>query len=421
MSTSHSLLAEAAEFLTVCTHCGLSLDNHVLHADEVALCPRCHQVLSYADTSLETALATVIASLCLFFPAFFLPLLSLQMGSNSVEMSLIGSIVYLIQQPSAWHLGILVAVFLLIFPLVRLLGMLSVLISAVTHRVPVLPKSFIRFVFDSTPWSMLEVYLLGFLVTLTKLMGLASVTLSTGLAALVALILCNALIRYTAPSKRVWYHLKHFCYRLPDRQTLSAEHAVTACLHCGEPISIQDKDIAAPCPICDKQVNYRIPDSLTKTWALLITSIILFVPANLLPITTTTQFGAESTDTIMSNILILWELKSYFIAIIIFLASIVTPLVKIVILIYLCLSVRYFPNASAKKRTKLFHLTELVGRWSMIDVFVVALLGTLIQMGVLATITPASGIIAFCAVVVATMLAAQSFDPRLLWDTSSAT
>lgn len=167
------------------------------------------------------------------------------------------------------------------------------------------------------------------------------------------------------------------------------------------------------CSHCRAPLHSRKPQSALHTWIYLITSIILFFPANLLPITYTTMLGQSSPDTIFSSIVLLWHHGSYGIALIIFIASILTPFFKIAVLLYLL--THQNPQKPPILQTRLYQFIHFIGRWSMIDVFVVALLGALVH-GSLAQISPAVGIFAFASVVVFTMFATESFDIRLLWD-----
>lgn len=168
------------------------------------------------------------------------------------------------------------------------------------------------------------------------------------------------------------------------------------------------------CPRCSATLRSRKKNPLIRTWAYLITAILLFFPANLLPITySETLITSSQADTIFSSIIFLWQHGSYFVASIIFTASILTPLFKIAVLLFL-LCYREIKKPPIWQ-TKLYHITHLIGRWSMIDVFVVALLTALIH-GKLAQITPGLGIFAFAGVVIFTLFATESFDIRILWD-----
>ena len=194
-----------------------------------------------------------------------------------------------------------------------------------------------------------------------------------------------------------------------------ASHGMKSCHHCGSVMSVE----TLHCPGCGSHCHARRPYSLQNTVAWLITSVILYIPANTLPIMTTYNFGESSHNTIISGVIYLWEKGSYLVASVIFLASIVVPLGKIITLSYLCLSV-YMKDATAlKTKTRAYEITELLGKWSMIDVFVVLTLVTLVQLGHTIAIHSNAGVLAFAGVVICTMLAANSFDPRLLWDLES--
>jgi len=170
------------------------------------------------------------------------------------------------------------------------------------------------------------------------------------------------------------------------------------------------------CPRCDSPVHLRTPNSINMTWALLISAIAMYLPANIFPVMAVTSLGNTQSDTIMSGVIYFLKHGDWPLALIIFVASVLVPLLKMIALTYLLLSVQRKSPARKQQRTKLYRVTELVGRWSMVDVFVVALLVALVQVGNLATIEPGIGAIAFASVVILTMFAALSFDSRLIWD-----
>jgi paraquat-inducible protein A len=172
---------------------------------------------------------------------------------------------------------------------------------------------------------------------------------------------------------------------------------------------------AVHCPRCGSPVHVRKPNSVSTTWALLVAAIIMYVPANLLPVMATTWLGNTQADTIMGGVIYLLH-HDWPLAVIVFVASVLVPLLKMIALVYLLVSVQRRSPLRRAQRTRLYRLTELVGRWSMVDVFVVALMAALVQIGALATIEPGGGALAFAAVVILTMLAAMSFDSRLIWD-----
>jgi paraquat-inducible protein A len=173
---------------------------------------------------------------------------------------------------------------------------------------------------------------------------------------------------------------------------------------------------AGKCPRCGATLRSRKPDSIARTWALVIAAAILYIPANVLPMTTVTSLGRTQSDTILSGVIYFVQSGSWPIALIIFIASIFVPVLKLFILSYLLISVQHQSHFRPKDRTRLFLITEAVGRWSMLDIFVVTILVALVNLGALATIQAGPAALYFAAVVVITMLAAMSFDPRLIWD-----
>ena len=173
---------------------------------------------------------------------------------------------------------------------------------------------------------------------------------------------------------------------------------------------------SAFCPRCGSALAYRKPGSIGRTWAFLIAAMALYVPANTLPIMATSSLFGSQDDTIMSGILFLWEDGSWYLALIVFVASILVPLAKIVGLAVLLVSVQLGVDWRADQRARLYRLVESIGRWSMLDIFVVALLVTVVQLTALASVRAGPAALAFGAVVVLTMCAATSFDPRLIWD-----
>ncbi|MFQ5645139.1 MAG: paraquat-inducible protein A [Thiogranum sp.] len=170
------------------------------------------------------------------------------------------------------------------------------------------------------------------------------------------------------------------------------------------------------CPRCSAPMHMRKPNSISQTWALLIAAIIAYLPANLYPVMTVVSFGKSQSDTIMSGVIYLLLHGDWPLALIVFVASVLVPLLKMLALLYLLLTVQKKSHRRKQQRTRLYRIVELVGRWSMVDIFVVALLAALVNVGAVATIEPGAGAIAFSAVVILTMFAAMNFDPRLIWD-----
>jgi paraquat-inducible protein A len=170
------------------------------------------------------------------------------------------------------------------------------------------------------------------------------------------------------------------------------------------------------CPRCDEPLRRRKHDSLTRSWAFLIAAALLYIPANMLPIMHTQQLLERYDSTILSGVALLWHNGAYDLAIIVFIASIFVPIMKIISLAVLLIATQRGSHWRLRERTRIYRIVDYVGHWSMLDVFVVVLLLTLVQFGGLALVQPLPGVMAFGAVVVLTMLASMSFDPRLMWD-----
>lgn len=173
---------------------------------------------------------------------------------------------------------------------------------------------------------------------------------------------------------------------------------------------------AAACPRCGSALRRRKPNSMARTWAFMIAGFIVYIPANLLPIMRTVSLGDVDDNTILSGVLELWDKGSQELAIIVFSASIVVPMLKFFALGTLLICAHRGTKWAQPQRAKLYRLVELIGHWSMLDVFVVALLSALVRFSVLSSVEPLPGVIFFGLTVVLTMCAALTFDPRLTWD-----
>ena len=199
----------------------------------------------------------------------------------------------------------------------------------------------------------------------------------------------------------------------------TARHsALVSCQTCQLLCRIPDSDnrYQAACPRCGETLHVRKPNSIARTWALLLAAYILYIPANIFPIMKVTSLGQTEADTILSGVLYFIESGSWLVALVIFVASIFIPLLKLLILTGLLVSIRKKSRWRPRDRTRLYRLIEGIGRWSMVDIYVVTLMVAIVRIGAIASVEAASAVIYFAAVVILTMLAAMSFDPRLIWD-----
>jgi paraquat-inducible protein A len=174
------------------------------------------------------------------------------------------------------------------------------------------------------------------------------------------------------------------------------------------------------CPRCDGDLVFRKPGGIQRTWAFLIAAAICYVPANVLPVLTTTTPGGADSDTILQGVVLLWSPTGWPLALIVLVASIMIPSGKILALAYLLITVQRGSIRSNAQRTRLYRTVRFIGRWSMVDVFVDTFTAALVQLQPLMSVEPGPGLLFFAAVVVLTMLAVECFDPRLIWDATSS-
>jgi paraquat-inducible protein A len=209
---------------------------------------------------------------------------------------------------------------------------------------------------------------------------------------------------------------------MTDAMTTAADAGLLSCHGCSllsREGSAQHADLL--CPRCGAALHKRKPNSLARTWALVIAAFICYIPANLLPMTVVTSLGNVQSDTIMSGVIYFMQHGEWPIGLVILIASVVVPLTKLFILIYLLISVQRKSQWRPAERTRLYRITEAIGRWSMTDIYVVTIMVALVKLGNLATIEAGVGAIFFGAVVVLTIIAALSFDPREIWDNMEST
>ena len=200
----------------------------------------------------------------------------------------------------------------------------------------------------------------------------------------------------------------------------AAQAGLVACETC-ELLS-RPVDMAEPgyCPRCGAELAARRPQSIQYTWALVLAAAICYIPANVLPVLSTTALGSSESDTIMGGVVFLFTSGSWPLALIVLIASVMVPLGKLVALTYLLVTVQRGSITSNHERTRLYRMVEFIGRWSMLDVFVDTFTVALVQLQPLMAVEPGPGVLFFAAVVVLTMIAAESFDPRLIWDAGTS-
>ena len=215
----------------------------------------------------------------------------------------------------------------------------------------------------------------------------------------------------------VWAGLKPPAPVPAPRQPAPGQRLI-GCHACDLVVPVAGDDHAR-CPRCGSALHARKVDSIGRTWALVLTALILYVPANLFPVMTVISFGSGEPDTILSGVEVLIESGMWPLTLLVFMASVTVPMPKLAGLSFLLISVQRRSSWRRRDRTRLYRIIEGVGRWSMIDIFMISILVALVKLGAIATIEPGVGATSFAAVVVTTMLASMAFDPRLIWDAAA--
>jgi paraquat-inducible protein A len=413
VSSGAKAAAPARPRLVECHDCGLFVSMPFLAPGRTAKCPRCNATLrKFMDRPLDRALAYAFTGLVLILVANFAPFMSLRIEGRIQAASLITGSIELFER-DLWFLAGLVLLTTIVAPLINLGATAYVLIGLKLKRPPRhLPVVF-RYLEFLHPWAMIEVYLLGVFVAYVKLIDLASIEIGVALYALASLMLVMIATRVALDLHAVWEEMeRRGLVRAPPRPHSSR---MIGCEDCGAVNAVPAAG-AHRCVRCGGALHRRRRNSIATTWALIITAAILYIPANAYPVMTVISFGRGAPDTILSGVVHLLESGMWPLALLVFFASVVVPMLKLVGLIILLVSVQRGARSRLRDRTVLYRIVEAVGRWSMIDIFMLSILVALVRLGSLATIEPGVGATSFAAVVIVTMFAATAFDPRLMWD-----
>lgn len=388
-----------------------------LNSGEKASCPRCSHVLVKRNRfPAQRSMALAIAALTALLLAISFPFISFSVGGvgNRIELSQTATTLIGFHQPLV---AIAVIMTIVVLPAVYLFGVIWLQFGLLRDRPMPYSRDIARSLAHLTPWMMADVFIIGALVSLIKIVGIAQIELGISFWAFCVFAVLLLMTTQSLDADWMWFSLEGEPLAPEGTQTgqTAADQGLTGCPTCGLVNRLAPMG-RSYCIRCHEKLHKRLPNSLQRTWALLAASAIMYIPANVYPIMTTTSLGHSSTSTIIGGVVQLIQMGSWPIAAIIFIASVIVPVGKLFALVWLCLVVRRSNELNANSRTRLYRLTEFIGRWSMVDVFVVAILVALIRAGSLMSISPGPAALAFGAVVVLTMLAAMTFDPRLIWD-----
>jgi len=402
--------------LRECPGCGLLQMVPALTPGTSARCARCPTILRRVSRHrLDHIIALVAAALVLLAVMCATSLMSVETAGIRHVADLFSGPEELVRR-SMGPLAAVVLFVTVLAPLGRLAGGLYVLIRAHERH----PPRHLRRVFALAerlrPWSMIEVFLFGVFVAYVKLGDLVTIGLAAGVYALFALTIVLVWIDSALDRETVWERLDH--QDRPDAVPRGGIAGAIGCETCGL--------VSAPgpghrrCPRCEGALHPRRPNSVQRTWALVIAAAILYIPANYYPVLTVVQLGAGQPSTILGGVEELIAARQYPLAALVFSASIAVPMLKLIGLSAMLIATQTRRAGWLRDRTRLYHVVRFIGRWSMIDIFMESLLGALVVFGAVITIEPGVGALAFCAVVILTMFAAETFDPRLMWDAASS-
>lgn len=403
--------------LRACHECDWVSALPPLSSGEKATCPRCsHTLVNRHRYPAQRSMALALSALIALLLAVSFPFISFSVSGvgNRIELSQTATTLIGFHQPLV---AIAVIMTIVVLPAVYLLGVLWLQFGLLRDHPLPFSRDIARSLAHLTPWMMADVFIIGALVSLIKIAGLADIELGISFWAFCAFALLLLMTTQSIDADWMWFSLEGEPLAPEGTQTglPAAEQGLTGCPTCGLINQLSSRG-RGYCVRCHEKLHQRLPHSLQRTWALLSASAIMYIPANIYPIMTTTSLGHSTPSTIIGGVVQLLQMGSWPIAAVIFIASVIVPVGKLVALTWLCLVVKRSNLLNAQSRTRLYRLTEFIGRWSMVDVFVVAILVALIRAGSLMSITPGPAALAFGSVVVLTMLAAMSFDPRLIWD-----
>ena len=414
------------ESLTACSDCDLLVSVVEAPAGYAMLCPRCGKTLHRkTESSIAKALALSATGLILYLPAISLPLLTLESFGFSDSANILESILNFYRN-DYYFVSLMVLLSAVVFPLVLLSGIFLVSLTLHRQRTSPLLAPIFRLYEHLEEWAMVEVYLLGIMITVIKMGDSADIHFHSGVFCFTALVLTTLAISTVIDRELFWRMIggdgplvvRRQPKQEPDGGQSAKGQGLILCRICR--LLAPAEHAGQGCPRCGERLHRRKPESYARTWALILTSAILFAPANILPIMRVDFLGIPERSTILDGIIYFFQHGSPLIGFIILTASILVPLFKILGLAIM-LSTRPPCNLRRlQQKTRVYRLIAFIGRWSMLDVFVIALLTVLVDFGIFTSIHTAPAATYFCIVVASTMFAAITFDPRIMWDICTA-
>ena len=428
--SAHDEDAEAAAPVTrpdlrECPGCGLFQIVPALAPDLRCACTRCGTVLRITRSDpMNRHIALTFAAMVLFAVVWLAMLMKVS-TAGIVRVTTLDSGPLELLHRGLWPLALAVGFTTAYAPMAKFFAALYVLLGLKMQHLPPNLRGMFRLSRKLGPWCMLEVLLLGVFVAYTKLGDLVTIELGPAVYALGLLTLVWVWAEVALDPQAVWEEIERRgqTHAPMPPPLLAYRPGAAGCESCGL-VCVPAESDDGRCPRCGARVHERKPDSVTRTWALVIAATVLYIPANVYPVLTVMQLGSGQPSTILGGVEELLASRLYPLALLVFFASILVPLFKLLGLgAMLTASQLGRPEAGAsmllRERTVLYHIVCWIGRWSMVDIYMESLLGALVQFGNAVTIEPGVGAVAFCAVVFTTIIAAECFDPRLMWDAAN--
>ena len=396
----------------LCSQCDLLVALPPLAHGHKATCPRCgHTLTTRWDAPRQRPLAYAVVALFMLVLANLFPFVNMKVAGVTSEVTLMEIPRVMFSEDYA-SLG---TFFLLFVQFVPAFCLVTVIL--LVNRVPLpdrLKRRLARIFFMLKNWGMAEIFLAGVLVSFVKLMAYGDIGIGSSFIPWCLFCILHLRAFQCVDKRWLWDDIAPAPTLVQPLQVgvPGIRQGLRSCACCTAVLPV-DQTV---CPRCHSHGHARRRNSLQFTMALLITSILLYLPANILPIMITDLLGDKMPSTILAGVILLWSEGSYPVALVIFIASIMVPTLKMIAIAWLCWDAKGHGRRDSERMHLIYEVVEFVGRWSMIDVFVIAVLSALVRMGGLMNIYPAMGALMFALVVIMTMFAAMTFDPRLSWD-----